>query len=611
MSLFGSKYETYYSSTSSVLFEDVPSILKQTIGTAITQNRNISKDLVTNLVNGVGYQVDRLYNYALAEDGYPYGLPNGSTGSYPQNMYSNVEAIIEEVVGSKIYLVTCAIVIDTVNSSYVYNATYQLKSYNDVIAETVYTWTYNTVDDLYDLLKVADDFDIGNSPYYPIIPIRENNQSTVADGQPNAAKIKYAAKMIGINAESISDSIEEQSATGDNPVEDAFVIIGTEITNKTEVGLNYLYAFCNHLISISTYDQESHRAWLVANSGSTPPMNTITISDASYKMQLGWAYVEESLITGELGDIGKVTSYISSGSGEVDVGDSNFSTNVFVINKQVTTTQYNSIKVYGLVHTNWAIGKELRTTLDTAFNGDDEDVAQCFIIPLRKDLLQEVGTLDKHDLMYTAIRLVVNDKLRVKLKWYQTGWFQAVILVIALVISVWFPPAGIAAFSAAAVGYALVQIIAMKILLPLVVSALEDVIGEELALLVSVLVSAYLGDFSAGAIATAGMQAASGAYSIYIASELEKIQAEMELMEDLLEEVEDEERDYVNRTYTAVALSQADTFNTFKANEFVARVQYDNKIPVLIRDVTTNFTSISQYVSRPTSMIRLGQDVSL
>ena len=610
MGLFGSSTKTYYSSTSTLLFEEMPSVIKQTVASSITQNRNISKDLITNLTNGIGFRANSLYNYGLSGE-YPYGLPDGSIGTLPPNTYNNVKFIIENEIGGSVFLSSCMIDIDPTTSHVWYIAMYK-KVVTGVVEDEEYPWAYNESTGIFPLLTLPKEDFLTVSPYFPIIPVRVNEVSQVGEGMPNRDQILRAGNLIGVDIVQIAESIEAQEEdNNENPVEDAYVMLGVEVTDQSKAGMEYLYEFFNLQHSLSTVSELDYRYWLETPSElGTPPMNTVSIADSNYKMELGWLYSTNDVVEGVIGEVGEFTNEYTLHSGDVPVdGDetTTYSTSSIRLRKQITATQYDEVIVVGLVHSNWAVGKELRTTLKDAF--DDEDVAQAFVIPLRKDLLNVLGTVKQHDLMYISIRLVLNDKYVQKLKWYQTGFFKFVLLAISVVISLWFPPLGVAAFSAAAAGIALVQVIAMKILLPIVIQALEDLVGEELALLVSVIVSIYAGGGTTSAYIAGAMQTVSGLMGIRFTNAMEEINNELKTVQEDMDDLLAEENETQLNVMNSLQLSMSDTFNVMQADDYVRRFFYEAREPLLIKKLTEEFTNVLRYTDKPSSVIRLGQTV--
>jgi hypothetical protein len=630
MSIFGSSTKTYYSSTSIKLFEDMPSLAKQTIGASITQNRNIADDLITNLVNGIFYKANGLYNYGKSNL-YAWGLPNGSFSTLAAGSPRLVQLIIEREIGSYIELGYVSLEPDITTDHMIYTAEYLLKDTKGNVVGDPVVWTYDERTGVHPQLNLPVD-DVDNvSPYYPIIPLRLNSVALTEDTHTNYLDVYRACRHLGLDAKDLGESLEAQSETGDNPVEDAFIILGVEVTNDTQVGMHYLFNYFSHMDGIATVTEDDYlywatNSWVTVKKKDTdgfyveetyratpPPVNLVSIQDANYKAELGWLYTTKDVITGSIGKIGTYETAFTGG-GNIPFGGGGFhnwsnagyfNTQILHIRKQVAVNQYIEIQVHGLTHSNWAVGKELRTTLDAAFNGTD-DVAQSFIIPLRKDIAKPLGAVRQHDLMQSAIRLVVNDVLTVKLKWYQTGIFQVLVLIAAVVISIVFPPFGIAAFSAMAVGIAIATVVVMRFLMPHVLKGLTDLVGEELALVIAVVASFYMGGGGVNGALSAGLTAVTGATNIImgdlLADELKDLEGLQEANEDLLEE----QREAEQKILQTKEMTEGDSYAIMDPTSYVKKFKYSAKLPTMITATTEHFTGIMQFTDRPDSYIRLG-----
>lgn len=611
MGVFGSSSKTYYNSTSSILYEKMPSLIKQTVASSIVQNRNIGSDLITNLVNGVLFNANRLHNYGKSGN-YPWGLPQGTTTYIAPQSYTYVQYVIEEQEGRKIELISAYVDTEITSGHLIYKAEYYYLDANGATTGDLQFWEYDEFTELHPILNIEKDTDAGVSPYYPIIPLYENQQYLAESGQPNKQQIEQACRYLSIKPKDIKDAIESNEDYPDNPVDDAYVIIGLELREKSQVGLEYLYTYFNHLLGTSKVRKEDWEYWNENSTSVAPPFNRIAIEDANYKMELAWLYMEDTIVEGVLtkpdttpAKRGYYESDFQSNGDYASPGGNIFvSTDVFIIRKQINATQYREIVISGLVHSNWAVGKELRTTVSDAFSINNDDVPEAFIIPLRKDLMRVIGNVKSHDLMYMSIRLVLNDKLKVKIKWYATSFFQFLITVIAIVVSIYYPPAGVAITSAAAAAIAIINVVLMKIVLPFLYKKLEDLVGEELAIVIAVIAIAYGGNpadyFNAANFAISKYQA------ITIGDAMDKINKELTVLADEIEIIEEEIAERQADVLFASNLMKGDPYAILESTNYIRRFKLEYKESTLIRATTDRFTDMSRFVDRPDSYIRLG-----
>lgn len=604
MSFFGSSTKKYYSSTSTKLYADVKGIIPQTISGAVLQNRNLTADLRDNLVNGTYASATRLYNFGKSGK-YPYGLPSGSATTLAPSQPKNVQLIIEKEIGKPIHLASCLITLNT-SSEMIYDARYNLLSNVGEVLPEEYIWTYNETSGTYPLLdlELVDIQEV--SPYYPIIPLRINNQNQVAEGMPHRQEIKQAAGYLRVDAVDINKNIEKQiEEDGNNPPEDCIIMLGVEVADSNENAKEYLYRFFAHQYGLAKVTMEDYLYWESTKDNDPPPYNSVLIQDSTYKMSLEWLYITRSIHSGTIGKQNKYYTEFTQGT-NCYVGDGiYFSRDTLTLRHQLRDNQYEEIVVCGLVHSNWAIGKELRSTLKDAFD-DPDGVGACFIVPLRRDLTKNMGAVKQHDLMNASVRMVVNDLLKHKLKWYQIEFFQYFLMIVSMVITIYFPPFGIAAMSALAVGYAVAQVLLMKLLAPVVVKAIEDILGEELALLISAIASYYTGGQSAAAMFNSVTQVIGGAASIHFKNELEDIYKELELLGDETSKLLEEDLTRDLAVSESVNRVQSDTYAIMQPDTYIRRFFIDYKIDNYITETNTHFTEVAKFIDKPDSYIRLG-----
>lgn len=604
MSFFGSNTKKYYSSTSTKLYADVKGIIPQTISGAVLQNRNLTTDLRDNLVNGTYASATRLYNFGKSGR-YPYGLPSGSATTLAPSQPKNVQLIIEKEIGKPIHLASCLITLNT-SSEMIYDARYNLLSNVGEVLPEEYIWTYNETSGAYPLLdlELVDIQEV--SPYYPIIPLRIDNQNQVAEGMPHRQEIKQAARYLRVDAVDINKGIEKQLEEDDNnPPEDCFIVLGVEVADSNENAKEYLYRFFAHQYGLAKVTMEDYLYWETAPGNEPPPYNSIVIQDSTYKMSLEWLYITRSIHSGTIGKQNKYYTEFTQGI-NCYVGDGiYFSRDTLTLRHQLRDNQYEELVVFGLVHSNWAIGKELRSTLKDAFD-DPDGIGACFIIPLRRDLTKNMGAVKQHDLMVASVRMVVNDLFKQKLKWYQTKFFQVVMLIVAMVITIYNPPLGIAAGSAAAVGFAIAQVVIMKILAPVIVKAIADVVGEELAIIISAIAAYYTGGQGIAALVGSVSQAVGGLSTLHYQDQLADIYAEIESVKEQTAELLEKELATDIQITEAVNRTRSDTYAIMQADTYIRRFFLDYKMENYITEANTHFTEVAKFIDKPDSYIRLG-----
>ena len=80
----------------------------------------------------------------------------------------------------------------------------------------------------------------------------------------------------------------------------------------------------------------------------------------------------------------------------------------------------------------------IETSLAEVVSGDDNNN---FIVPLNSAVYNNALSMNQRiDLIYDSIQIVINSYEKTKLKWYQTGFFQIVTLILTIVLTVYGLP---------------------------------------------------------------------------------------------------------------------------------------------------------------------------
>lgn len=195
---------------------------------------------------------------------------------------------------------------------------------------------------------------------------------------------------------------------------------------------------------------------------------TIVVQDKAYTQQISFSSIGYIDVVGYIGKVGAM----ESGKARDPVSTANRPTSIFKANshatyhyyrKQLTMTTYREVRVYGLSSTEYVSGGYTTTA-----SGDSGNL----LIPLDLAVDHEFNTRQREMLYTKAMYIVLNTLKVVKTKWYQTGIFKAIMFIIAVVITYFFPPAGVAAMSWMAAAYAVAYAVAINIVISVAVKLL-------------------------------------------------------------------------------------------------------------------------------------------
>lgn len=630
MGLFSSKTVNVYTPYSMLLYQEMPPLVKQTVAGSVVQNRNIGKDLIANLVNGILWKANGLYNWAKTN--HPWGLPDGYLAYDTPADVTLIEACARDDLGKAIKVIyTRRIPIS--GGRYRYEVIYELVGRKD---SKQYTWTYDTgTTNKYPVLEVT--LIKQDSPYYPIIPIRVANENIAESGKPHRTKVKQALNYLNLNVDDIYKSIKESTEeSGESPADDMYVILAVSVASPKPAAKEYIYRYFKYLSIHSLNTKSDHDYWKQHGEaqGFVLPTNKVVIKDSRFNQEIEYDYITTKIVKGSIGkkNTTKVSYMRNSGTVQVNTGSgmsSGYSrtTSGIKIQSQISNTEYEEIYVHGLMCRTLVVGSSWEDVdLGSAFENPDAPTdGQCFLLPLHKDVCESLGPIKAHDLMYESIRLYSNDHHSYKKKWYQSGLFKVFVVIVAVVVSIWNAPAGVALFSAAMAGIVIQTVIISMVIMPAVTTLLQDVFGERLGLLIAILAIAMAGsgNFSvsvengvsmtttvttqtafAGINGLMSLTSAINSFNtedkmIDYGNEIKGLQEELDAM------YEEAAQAGYNVSMVASAI-KSDPYALLEPNTYVQRALMEPRIPTLIGESTLRYVDIKRHLDTSQTALNLG-----
>lgn len=287
------------------------------------------------------------------------------------------------------------------------------------------------------------------APYYPVVPIRYKNTSlSNMDGYSTAKKL---LKKIGVNVDDVLEGVENNPDIKE--IDYAFIILGFNMDTTSSYAVEYMHNYFSFLADNSIYDKAAYTAWRVKfTSGvvnNPPPINRLVVSDVMYKSEITYKYITKKVVSGVIGTTGTVDKeiilrererYSVENKGGYSFTSAFYSENSSLfLRKQITDSSYEEIEVRGLMHTNIVNNKgRIESTLKEVVQDKDNNN---FIVPLNSYIFDHTLSVTKRiNLMYDCIQIIINSYKKTKLKWYQTGFFQFVTLIITIALTIYGLP---------------------------------------------------------------------------------------------------------------------------------------------------------------------------
>lgn len=379
-----------------------------------------------------------------------------------------------------------------------------------------YTWVYAPVTNEFPTLtKVvlqSDTFE-----YYPIVPIRYNRKNIAEERESFAyndnreagvdryidasytsrmsernKNIRALLKTIGLSLDDLNDAVTSSPDIG--YVDDAFLTNCILITDESQEGLRYMFEYFNTVALTQVNTKTEFAAWKASPTTSSPVTQIIikdsaVTSEAEYNHNLIFNYIDVEDITAS-GTVGTYTSSWSTHPSE-EIQGHYLNNDEFIIEYQLTATTRTKLTVKGirqLGYINKGNGERLvtETTLDEAHAVTDP--IQGMFVPLCRNIISGWDTEDATDIGYRSFHVIIQSVVVTKVKWYQTGIFKVLLVIVAAVVSVWLQnPAAFQTLVGAifAVAYTIAINLVLAFLFELVLLDmfvwLVDQIGGELA----------------------------------------------------------------------------------------------------------------------------------
>lgn len=206
-----------------------------------------------------------------------------------------------------------------------------------------------------------------------------------------------------------------------------------------------------------------------------------------------------------------------------------------VVIKKQEAGYYSQIEVFGL-------SQNTVVKLAGRLKEDMRDKPKDIFIPFIKGIVQEFDQRDQQELFYRGLHLSIYAGKVVKLKWYQTGLFQAILIAAAIVLTVLYPPSATITWQGVltAIGYA----IAIKFAVRMIIKAFPD---SELAQIVAIAAAVYvsftlggMGAASSTPTAVTAIQVTTMTLNFYADTEMQQLAYKQEKWNAELEQIQEE-----------------------------------------------------------------------
>lgn len=334
---------------------------------------------------------------------------------------------------------------------------------------------------------------------------RAENDYYLKDGEAYKSSVKLCREM-NLNYDELVNAIYD-GVKSEEALQTAYITFRLAVNDfKDNIVQEYMYNYFYEMYKDSDAPTRSEYSTLLDAEISEQARAGISIylGDKVSRSSIGYNSIGVQIVRGNIGKVGTCTGeirntpYGSGGSGLLTRSRGFGSAHVF--KKQLTENTYREVIVRGLFSSYGVDGGD-----DVVGTKGDSTL----LIPLDVDIVVKRMGRHKHALVSKALHAVVTAKVVTKEKWYETGLFKIVMFIIAIVLTIVFPPAGAAAWSAMAVAYAVAIAVVVSVAVTLV-SKLLYAMGLKSGIVMAIIavIAIIIGGYAAaGNTTVAGLSA--------------------------------------------------------------------------------------------------------
>jgi hypothetical protein len=338
-------------------------------------------------------------------------------------------------------------------------AVYKQYDSGGTLLPTRHTWVYRMSDGTYPEL----DLNVINQPdeFMPVIPIRYDNEDLTDEATQNVpddptnlwSTSKKLLRKYGMDLKSFGDKLNANPDIGE--IDHAYVMWAVDLQSNHPQSLAYLTEFFLNTYLIQNSDEIAFLAALDNPDVLDEPVslydtNTAggTFKEQGLSLDISFDYITTDLSLGSVGTgkvgyaeksiqsyIVPITQYRTDRDGEVYEYTQYETRYKLILRSQVTLLEVRTVTVHNPKVRNYIYGDKLvETSLLNVISDEDE---HNMLIPLQYNLTTEYTLSFRNALYNDCAMMVINTVQKTKLKWYQRGWFKIVLMIIAVVITVW------------------------------------------------------------------------------------------------------------------------------------------------------------------------------
>ena len=296
-------------------------------------------------------------------------------------------------------------------------------------------WIYQEGLGTYPLLDNVYRPEETSGTFFPFVYFRYGKapEDTASESYRDAKKL---VKFLGMDYDTVNTGIHDNPGIGD--VEQAMMMFAVPAVTENELERRYLFEFFDNLraANLDTNFRDIAAADIaIALNERSSKATTVVIQDSRFTMSVSTSGIYKKRKVGQIGPIGTHTSGIDTVTTEkemylVDATPymvTETSTRHYY-RRQISHSLYDEILVADLATTFFILG---------GHNTIGDDMDKILIIPLDHSITEDYSIPDREVLYARSLHFVFNSVIVTKVKWYETGLFKAILIVVMVIVTIY------------------------------------------------------------------------------------------------------------------------------------------------------------------------------
>jgi hypothetical protein len=349
-------------------------------------------------------------------------------------------------------------------------AQYQVLDATGEVIPQLHSWIYVQSDGTYPELNPPETPYAADS-YLPVIPIRYENVDYTDAAHENTDLYKTSKRLLrklGFDIKKLGEQINNNPDIAE--IDHAYVMFGVDLQTEVSQSLWYVGLYFDHLHSL----QEKSKFDFL-NSLNNPltqgqPFNSYHTNTGSTEsnftehgldLTINYDFIETSLHVGRIhegraGRVGRAkksfstytvlkpdqSPYSCHGHGDVTSNEDfdapcmkAVAKGRLIIDMQISKRMFKRVIISGLEIFNRIYRRHgVRTTIiDVAQDSEEHN----FILPVQYNIAQAMRLWTSNMLYVDSTLMVINTYVVTKLKWYQTAFFKFLLMIVAVIITIY------------------------------------------------------------------------------------------------------------------------------------------------------------------------------